>query len=154
MAGRRRGARGGGRTGRVPAYRLTGVDLRHCPPGARETRIPGTCAVRSFQAERATRVATGAVAHLADGSEWRARLVAAADGKDSPLRRAADIYTVEWRYRQTGIVTTVRHQHPHAGIAVEQLPPVMAHDRQRIMRRELQAVGLQRFAQQLGELQA
>jgi 2-octaprenyl-6-methoxyphenol hydroxylase len=49
----------------------------------------------------------------------RARLVAAADGRESPLRRAAGIQTVEWRYPQTGIVTTVRHQRPHNGIAVE-----------------------------------
>jgi 2-octaprenyl-6-methoxyphenol hydroxylase len=49
----------------------------------------------------------------------QARLVAAADGRESPLRRAAGIQTVEWRYPQTGIVTTVRHQRPHNGIAVE-----------------------------------
>jgi hypothetical protein len=49
----------------------------------------------------------------------RARLVAAADGRESPLRRAAGIQTIEWRYPQTGIVTTVRHQRPHNGIAVE-----------------------------------
>jgi len=39
------------------------------------------------------------------------------------LRRAAGIGTVEWRYRQTGIVTTVRHEHPHLGIAVEHFLP-------------------------------
>ncbi len=61
---------------------------------------------------------------LSDGRQIRARLVAAADGQNSPLRRAAEIRTVEWRYRQTGIVTTVRHQYPHGGIAVEHfLPP-------------------------------
>ena len=63
--------------------------------------------------------ATGTVAVLADGERLRARLVAAADGKDSPLRREAGIRAVEWRYRQTGIVTTVAHARPHAGIAVE-----------------------------------
>jgi 2-octaprenyl-6-methoxyphenol hydroxylase len=35
------------------------------------------------------------------------------------LRRAAGIRTVEWRYPQIGIVTTVRHHRPHKGIAVE-----------------------------------
>jgi 2-octaprenyl-6-methoxyphenol hydroxylase len=67
--------------------------------------------------------ATGTVAILADGERLRARLIAAADGKDSPLRREAGIRTVEWRYRQTGIVTTVGHARPHAGIAVEHFLP-------------------------------
>jgi 2-octaprenyl-6-methoxyphenol hydroxylase len=66
---------------------------------------------------------TGAVATLADGTRVHTRLVAAADGKESPLRRAACIRTVEWRYKQTGIVTTVAHERPHGGIAVEHFLP-------------------------------
>jgi 2-octaprenyl-6-methoxyphenol hydroxylase len=49
--------------------------------------------------------------------------VAAADGQKSPLRRGAGIGTTEWRYRQTSIVTTVSHEHPHGGIAVEHFLP-------------------------------
>jgi 2-octaprenyl-6-methoxyphenol hydroxylase len=64
-----------------------------------------------------------ATALLSDGREIRARLVAAADGQQSPLRRAAGIRTLEQRYGQTGIVTTVRHQHPHRGVAVEHFLP-------------------------------
>lgn len=67
--------------------------------------------------------ASGAVATLADSARIHARLVAAADGKDSPLRQAAGIRTVEWRYKQTGIVTTVAHERPHAGIAIEHFLP-------------------------------
>ncbi|HEX6441865.1 MAG TPA: UbiH/UbiF/VisC/COQ6 family ubiquinone biosynthesis hydroxylase [Stellaceae bacterium] len=67
--------------------------------------------------------ATGTVAVLADGERLRARLIAAADGKDSPLRREAGIRAIEWRYPQTGIVTTVAHARPHAGIAVEHFLP-------------------------------
>jgi 2-octaprenyl-6-methoxyphenol hydroxylase len=66
---------------------------------------------------------TGAVAVLDDGGRLRARLVAAADGMNSPLRRAAGIRATQWRYRQTGIVTTVAHAHPHCGIAVEHFLP-------------------------------
>ena len=66
---------------------------------------------------------TGASVTLEDGSRLRARLVAAADGQNSPLRRAAGIGTVEWRYSQTGIVTTVRHERPHRDIAVEHFLP-------------------------------
>ena len=61
----------------------------------------------------------GAVAALDGGGRLRARLIAAADGINSPLRRAAGIGALEWRYRQTGIVTTVAHARPHRGIAVE-----------------------------------
>jgi 2-octaprenyl-6-methoxyphenol hydroxylase len=66
---------------------------------------------------------TGATIVLGDGARLRTRLVVAADGKESPLRQAAGIRTVEWRYEQTGIVTTVAHQHPHGGIAVEHFLP-------------------------------
>jgi len=66
---------------------------------------------------------TGAVVMLADGTRLRTRLVAAADGQNSPLRRAAGIGTVEWRYAQTGIVTTVQHEHPHGGVAIEHFLP-------------------------------
>ncbi|HTT81520.1 MAG TPA: UbiH/UbiF/VisC/COQ6 family ubiquinone biosynthesis hydroxylase [Stellaceae bacterium] len=67
--------------------------------------------------------AGGAVARLDDGEELRCRLVAAADGQDSPLRRGAQIRAVAWRYKQTSIVTTVAHARPHAGIAVEHFLP-------------------------------
>src|SRR5947208_15040115 len=60
---------------------------------------------------------------LDDVNRLNTRLVAAADGQNSPLRRAAGIRTVEWRYRQTGIVTTVAHERPHRGIAVEHFLP-------------------------------
>jgi 2-octaprenyl-6-methoxyphenol hydroxylase len=67
--------------------------------------------------------AAGALATLADGREIGARLVAGADGRSSPLRQGAGIRTLEWRYPQTGIVTTVRHERPHAGIAIEHFLP-------------------------------
>jgi 2-octaprenyl-6-methoxyphenol hydroxylase len=66
---------------------------------------------------------TGAEIMLDDGARLRTRLVAAADGKESPLRRAAGIRAFEWRYPQIGIVTTVLHERPHAGIAVEHFFP-------------------------------
>ena len=64
-----------------------------------------------------------AVATLGDGQRLQARLVAAADGKESPQRAAAGIRAVEWRYSQVGIVTTVAHERPHAGIAIEHFLP-------------------------------
>jgi 2-octaprenyl-6-methoxyphenol hydroxylase len=67
--------------------------------------------------------AFAAVVAVTDGRRLTARLVAAADGRKSRLRRAAGIPAVEWRYRQTAIVTTVRHEHFHGGIAVEHFLP-------------------------------
>lgn len=64
-----------------------------------------------------------ASAALSDGRQMTVRLAAAADGAGSALRRAAGIRTLDWRYPQTAIVTTVRHERPHAGIAVEHFLP-------------------------------
>ena len=64
-----------------------------------------------------------AVVALTDGRRVTCRLVAAAEGKKSGLRRAAGIPTVEWRYGQTAIVTTACHEHSHGGIAVEHFLP-------------------------------
>jgi 2-octaprenyl-6-methoxyphenol hydroxylase len=73
---------------------------------------------------RAVETSSGtAAATLSDGRRMTVALVTAADGANSPLRRAAGIRTVEWRYRQTAIVTTVRHDRPHLGIAVEHFLP-------------------------------
>jgi 2-octaprenyl-6-methoxyphenol hydroxylase len=67
--------------------------------------------------------AFAAVATLSNGRQVKCHLVAAADGQKSPLRRGAGISAVEGRYRQTGIVTTVQHERPHGGIAVEHFLP-------------------------------
>jgi 2-octaprenyl-6-methoxyphenol hydroxylase len=64
-----------------------------------------------------------AIASLSDGRQIKTRLVAAADGQTSLLREAAGIRKVGWRYPQTCIVTTVRHERPHQGIAVEHFLP-------------------------------
>src|SRR6185437_4195876 len=66
---------------------------------------------------------SGADAVLTDGRRLRAALVAAADGRLSPLRTAAGIGAVTWSYPQTGIVCTIHHQEPHRGIAVEHFLP-------------------------------
>jgi 2-octaprenyl-6-methoxyphenol hydroxylase len=65
----------------------------------------------------------GVTAQLSDGTRIAGTLCAAADGKDSPLRRAAGIRTIAWSYPQTGIVCTVRHEKPHRGVAVEHFLP-------------------------------
>ena len=65
------------------------------------------------------RGALGAEARLDDGTRLTARLIVAADGRDSPLRHGAGIGVTGWRYDQTGIVCTVAHARTHRGIAQE-----------------------------------
>jgi 2-octaprenyl-6-methoxyphenol hydroxylase len=61
----------------------------------------------------------GVNVHLTDGREIRARLLVAADGKASKLRRIADIKTVTWPTDQWGIVATINHEKSHKGKAVQ-----------------------------------
>ncbi|MFQ5534374.1 MAG: UbiH/UbiF/VisC/COQ6 family ubiquinone biosynthesis hydroxylase [Sphingomonadales bacterium] len=76
--------------------------------------------------EKVTRIerhASGVNVALDSGRRVSARLVVGADGRRSQVRRAAGIRTVNWRYRQIGIVTTVAHEQPHHGIAQEHFLP-------------------------------
>ncbi len=68
-----------------------------------------------------------AVSHMAialrDGTEIAASLLVGAEGRRSTSREAANIKTVGWRYGQTAIVTTIAHEHPHAGRAIQHFLP-------------------------------
>jgi 2-octaprenyl-6-methoxyphenol hydroxylase len=67
---------------------------------------------------------SGAAAlRLQDGSEIRARLVIAADGRHSAVRRFAGIGFKEFGYNQTAIVCTVAHERDHRGVAHENFLP-------------------------------
>lgn len=48
-----------------------------------------------------------------DGSQWRTKLVIAADGAMSKVRQLASIPMWEWDYGHHAIVTTVRTENPH-----------------------------------------
>jgi 2-octaprenyl-6-methoxyphenol hydroxylase len=90
---------------------------------ARVAELPQLALAAPQSVTGVERTTSGALVRLAGGHAIRARLVAAADGKASPLRKAAGIGTIEWTYPQTGIVTTVRHEQPHRGVAVEHFMP-------------------------------
>jgi len=60
-----------------------------------------------------------ATLRLSDGSALTAALVVGADGRESAVRAAAGIALTAWRYEQTAIVCTVRHERPHRGVAHE-----------------------------------
>ena len=67
--------------------------------------------------------ADNATLSLEDGRKVSARLVVAADGRNSPLRDGAGIDVARWSYPQTGIVCSVSHEAPHHGIAQEHFLP-------------------------------
>ncbi|MGE3874894.1 MAG: FAD-dependent monooxygenase [Parvibaculaceae bacterium] len=56
---------------------------------------------------------------LDDGGALSGRLVLAADGRNSPVRRAVGIGTVSWAYEQSAIAVSFAHSRPHHGISSE-----------------------------------
>ncbi len=60
---------------------------------------------------------------LESGGQLKTRLLVAADGRNSSLRKVSGIKTVSWSYGQMGIVTTVAHERPHNGRAVQHFLP-------------------------------
>ncbi len=69
------------------------------------------------------RDAAGATIRTGDGRTIRARLVVAAEGRDSPLRRQAGIPVTRFSYGQSGLVCAVAHERPHHGQALEHFLP-------------------------------
>src|SRR6185312_4044971 len=60
-----------------------------------------------------------AILATSTGRTLGARLVVAADGRDSPTRTAAGIPATSWSYTQTAIVTTFAHGRAHGGVSAE-----------------------------------
>ncbi len=56
---------------------------------------------------------------LDDGRRIGARLVVAADGRDSPSRRAAGISVRRWSHPQAALVCDLHHDRPHDGVSTE-----------------------------------
>ncbi len=65
----------------------------------------------------------GVVVRTDDGRTVRARLLVAAEGRDSPLRTEAGIAVTRLRYGQTGLVCAVAHSAPHRNQALEHFLP-------------------------------
>lgn len=55
----------------------------------------------------------GRIIHLADGRQFEADLVIAADGRDSSLRSMAGIDVTGWPYKQDGLVATITTEKSH-----------------------------------------
>jgi 2-octaprenyl-6-methoxyphenol hydroxylase len=78
-----------------------------------------------LRAPASARVARAAdVARITVGDETIvARLVIAADGRDSQLRREANIPVTRIPYRQSAVVCCIAHEKPHRGVALEHFLP-------------------------------
>lgn len=74
---------------------------------------PGTATTSLFTREREARVG------LSDGGRVTARLVVAADGRNSPMREAAGIDVRTTRYGQKALAFTVTHPIPHDNVSTE-----------------------------------
>ncbi len=62
---------------------------------------------------------TGALVQLAGGDQVSAKLVIAADGRNSRLREQLGIAVKTWRYGQKAIVFNTTHTNPHQNISTE-----------------------------------
>ena len=85
--------------------------------------LQGCNVLAPVQATAIRREAAGASVTLADGRVLRCRLVVAAEGRNSPLRRAAGITATRLDYHQTAMVGAFAHALPHDGVALEQFLP-------------------------------
>ncbi len=79
--------------------------------------------VRAPARAEVVRSAEGVDVQLTTGEKLRARLVVGAEGRESPLRRAAGIRTTRLDYRSMGIVGCIAHEKPHHDRALEQFLP-------------------------------
>jgi 2-octaprenyl-6-methoxyphenol hydroxylase len=61
----------------------------------------------------------GVALDLEGAAPCRAAIVVGADGAGSSIRRLARLQTYGWRYDQAAITTTIAHEHPHDGRAVQ-----------------------------------
>ena len=91
---------------------------------ARMAELPGALRLIAPAAvSHMSESADAAVLHLADGREITARVIVAAEGRESKLRDQAGIAVTGWTYPQIAIVATIGHEKPHRGIAHERFLP-------------------------------
>lgn len=85
-------------------------------------RAPGLQVLAPATA-RVERGPGGVTVEVRGGPTLRARLVVAAEGRDSPLRAAAGIPVTRVPYGQRGIVCAIAHERPHRNVALEHFLP-------------------------------
>jgi len=96
--------------------------IRHALHSAAQT-LPNLTILDNTALQKFERDDVGVTLHLKDKADIRCRLLVGADGKQSQVRAMAGIQTAEWKYKQTAIVCTIRHELPHHGLAQERFLP-------------------------------
>ena len=86
---------------------------------ARLAALPGATLTAPAAVERITPRTGEAIVALSGGGQVRARLVVAADGRDSLVREALGIGVRRWGYGQKAVVFTVTHTLPHGDASTE-----------------------------------
>ena len=71
------------------------------------------------RAQRIDRALHGVTVTLDDGDVLAAPLLVVAEGRNSPTREAAGIRIARWQYDHRAIVSILRHDRPHDGVAFE-----------------------------------
>lgn len=87
------------------------------------TADPSLTLIAPAEIARFTDTGSAMAITLADGTSVTASLLVGAEGRRSASRDAARIKTVGWRYGQTAIVTTIAHERPHGGRAIQHFLP-------------------------------
>lgn len=86
---------------------------------ARLEELPAARLIGGVRVERVTPRTDAALVALSEGTQVRARLVVAADGRDSALRQQFGIGVRRWSYGQKAIVLNVAHPLPHGNVSTE-----------------------------------
>lgn len=86
---------------------------------ARLADMPGAALYAGVRVSGLTPRTGEAIVALSDGRAIRARLVVAADGRDSAVRDFLGIGARRWGYGQKALVFTVAHALPHADVSIE-----------------------------------
>lgn len=83
------------------------------------TKVEATAAISvraPIEISKASHTASG-VTVISDAGTLTAKLLVAADGRESTLRRKAGINVQRFDYDACSLVTTIAHEHPHDGLA-------------------------------------
>ncbi len=87
------------------------------------TARPGIQLIAPARVAGAIVDADGVTLSLESGGRIKASLAVSAEGKGSSLRKMTGAKLVAWRYNQTAIVCTIKHERGHGGVAHEYFLP-------------------------------
>jgi 2-octaprenyl-6-methoxyphenol hydroxylase len=97
----------------LPNWLLRREMLAHLTDLPGVTFLPGVALTRLMTRD------SEALVTLSDGTNWRARLVVGADGRNSPTRQAVGVPVKTTRYGQKALAFTTTHPIPHQNVSTE-----------------------------------